>query len=198
MRLNLLYDLWYNPTWCSEILNENMGAVNIALSVSQTELLQQLRIRVHWPDDIIQNSLRCLEFSRFRVQHIRSTIFSNAICLNENVWISIEISLNFVLKGSINNIRTLVHTMAWHRPGDKPLSEPMMLSLLTHICVTQPQWVKITVVFLGDHPNLWFILFGYVSLVTATGNTKRVRSCCLIKLLQFIWRSATGRTVTID
>ena len=32
--------------------------------------------------------------------------------------------------------------MAWRRPGDKPLSEPMMVSVLTHICVTWPQWVK--------------------------------------------------------
>ena len=32
--------------------------------------------------------------------------------------------------------------MAWHRSGDKPLSEPMMVSLPTHICVTRPQWVK--------------------------------------------------------
>ena len=27
--------------------------------------------------------------------------------------------------------------MAWRQPGDKPLSEPVILSLLTHICVTQ-------------------------------------------------------------
>ena len=32
--------------------------------------------------------------------------------------------------------------MAWRRTGDKPLCEPMMVSLLTHICVTRPQWVK--------------------------------------------------------
>ena len=32
--------------------------------------------------------------------------------------------------------------MAWRRPGDKPLSEPMVINLLTHICVTRPQWVK--------------------------------------------------------
>ena len=32
--------------------------------------------------------------------------------------------------------------MAWRRPGDKPLSEPMMIRLLTHICVIRPQWVK--------------------------------------------------------
>ena len=30
--------------------------------------------------------------------------------------------------------------MAWRWPGDKPLSDPMMVSLLTHICVTRPQW----------------------------------------------------------
>ena len=32
--------------------------------------------------------------------------------------------------------------MAWCRPGDKPLSDPMMFNLLTHICDTRPQWVK--------------------------------------------------------
>ena len=31
-----------------------------------------------------------------------------------------------------------------HRQGDKPLSEPMMVSLLTHICVSRPQLVKPT------------------------------------------------------
>ena len=64
------------------------------------------------------------------------------ILLNENVRISIEISLNFVPKGPINNIQALVQIMAWRRSDDKPLSEPMMVSLLTHICVTRPQWVK--------------------------------------------------------
>ena len=33
--------------------------------------------------------------------------------------------------------------MAWCRPGDKPLSEPMTDRLPTHICVTRPQWVTI-------------------------------------------------------
>ena len=32
--------------------------------------------------------------------------------------------------------------MAWRRPGDKPLSEPMLASLLTHVCVTRPQCFK--------------------------------------------------------
>ena len=40
------------------------------------------------------------------------------------------------------NIPVLVQIMAWRRPGDKPLSEPMMVKLMTHICATRPQWVK--------------------------------------------------------
>ena len=61
------------------------------------------------------------------------------IFLNEDARISIKISLKFVPKGPINNIPALVQIMAWRRSGDKPLSEPMMVSLLTHICVARPQ-----------------------------------------------------------
>ena len=61
------------------------------------------------------------------------------IFLIENVWISITISLKFVPEGPINNISALVQIMAWRRPGDKPLSEPMMVEFLMHICVTRPQ-----------------------------------------------------------
>ena len=32
--------------------------------------------------------------------------------------------------------------MDWRRLGVKPSSKPMMVSLLTHICVTRPQWVE--------------------------------------------------------
>ena len=64
------------------------------------------------------------------------------IFLNENVRIPITISLKFVFKGLISNIRSLGQIMAWRRPGDKPLSEPMMVWLPTHLSVTRPQWVK--------------------------------------------------------
>ena len=64
------------------------------------------------------------------------------IFLNENVWVSIKISLEFVPRGPVNNIPVLVQIMTWRRPGDKPLSEPMGASSLTHICVSRPRWVK--------------------------------------------------------
>ena len=65
------------------------------------------------------------------------------IFLNENVWILINISLKSVPRGPINDIPTLVQVIAWRRPGNKPLSEPMMVRLPAHICVTRPQWVKL-------------------------------------------------------
>ena len=66
----------------------------------------------------------------------------NYIFLNENAWILNKISLKFVPMGQINNIPALVQIMACRRPGDKLLSEPMMISLLTLICIIQPQWVN--------------------------------------------------------
>ena len=44
------------------------------------------------------------------------------IFLNENLRISIKVSLKFVPKGEINNNPALVMIMAWRRSGDKPLS----------------------------------------------------------------------------
>ena len=84
--------------------------------------------------------------------HFTEDIF-RCIFFNENGCISINISLDFVSKGQINNISALVQIMAWRRPGDKPLSEPVMVSLPTHTCVTRPRfelnsngcyWWKIT------------------------------------------------------
>ena len=80
------------------------------------------------------NTLRPRQDSR----HFPDDIFK-CIFLNENATISFKKSLKFVPKVRINNIAALVQIMAWRRSGDKPLSEPMVVSLLTHICVTRPQ-----------------------------------------------------------
>ena len=58
------------------------------------------------------------------------------IFLNENSLISLKISLKLVPTVRNNNIPSSVQIMAWRRPGDKQLSEPMMVNLLTHIFVT--------------------------------------------------------------
>ena len=99
----------------------NKISFRLVISIYQ-QLVSTLRLRQngrHYPDDIFK-----------------------CIFLNENIRISIKISLRFVPKGPINKIPALVQIMAWRRPGYKPLSEPMVVSLPTHICFTWPQWVK--------------------------------------------------------
>ena len=83
---------------------------------------EHIEVETRWPP-----------FSR---RHFR-THFLERKCYN-----LINDSLKFVPDGPINNFPVLVQIMAWHRPGDKPLSEPMMIRLPTHICVTRPQWVN--------------------------------------------------------
>ena len=68
------------------------------------------------------------------------------IFLNENPRISIHISLKFVPKGPINNNPSLVQIIAWRRAGDKLLSEPMMSTSLTNICIIRPHWLR-------NHPH---------------------------------------------
>ena len=48
------------------------------------------------------------------------------IFVNEMFWILIEISVNLVRKGSIDNDHALVYIMAWRRKGDKPISESVV------------------------------------------------------------------------
>ena len=105
------------------------------------------------------NSLR----PRQNRRHFADAIFKR-VFLNENILISIDISLKFVRKDPIDHIPALVQIMAWRRPGDKPLSEPMMISLPTHICATRPQWVKERFIPQSkvDHSEIWsFVKCGF-------------------------------------
>ena len=101
---------------------QNQHCIYIYICINRPHFVNTLRLRKngrHFPDYIFK-----------------------CIFLDENVWISIKISLKFVPKGPINNIPALVQMMACPRSCDKPLSQPMMVNLLMHICVTQPQWVN--------------------------------------------------------
>ena len=69
------------------------------------------------------------------------------------MWTLIKISLKFVPKCSIHNIHALVQIMAWRRSGDKPLSEPVMASLPTHICVTRSQWANSCLICFRGRPG---------------------------------------------
>ena len=109
--------------------------------------------RINWLQSCWVNTLRL----RRNGHHFPDDIFKY-ISLNGNVWIPIKIS-QFVPEAPITNIPTLVQIMAWHWPGNKPLSEPMMVSLLMYICVTRhqsAQWRQLYyyVCLIGDSPIL--------------------------------------------
>ena len=87
------------------------------------------------------SSMHSQYLSRDKMDVISQTTFSNAF---SSMKIVIKFSLKFVPKGPIYNIPALVQIMAWRHPGAKPLSEPMVVSLPTHICVTRPQWVNMS------------------------------------------------------
>ena len=113
----------------------SMLCTNQSLNVSSTVI--STRPIHHWRICIFVNTLRPRQNGRYFADDTFKRIF-----LNETFRFLIEISLKFVPKGPINNIPSLVKIMAWRRSGDKPLSEPMMVWLLRHICVTRPQWVN--------------------------------------------------------
>ena len=123
-----------------------------------SEGIQRMKVHIaHWSINYIcyncthalHNRVRGISthWGRDKMAAIFQTAFSNTFpwkwkCMN------FEISLKFVPKGPINNIPAMVETMAWRRSGDKPLSEPMMVSLLAHKCFTRSQWVKNTAMWL--------------------------------------------------
>ena len=76
-----------------------------------------------------------IHWGRDKIDAISLPTFFKSSFLNENIWITIKLSLKFVLRIPINNIPALVQLMSWCQPGYKPLSEPMMVRLSPHICV---------------------------------------------------------------
>ena len=112
-----LYELQREIVYADDILIGSCGPNNSHNYRKSTWLINTLRLRhdgCQFPDDIFKY-----------------------IILNENVSISIMISLKFVPKDPINNIPALVQIMAWHRPGDKSLSEAY-LTLLGHLMSSWP------------------------------------------------------------
>ena len=95
----------------------------------------------HWPHG--EPLLELTHWGREEMNNISQTTFSYVFSSMKMFEFRLKLKLKFVPKGPINNIPALVQIMAWRRSGDKPLSEPMMVSLPTHIWVTLPQWVNV-------------------------------------------------------
>ena len=69
------------------------------------------------------------------------TAFSNAFSWMQMFALRLNFHWSLFQRVQLN-IPAMVQIMAWRRPGDKWLSEPMMVSLPTHICIARLQWVN--------------------------------------------------------
>ena len=121
-------------------------------------------------------------------RHFPDSIFK-CIFLNENIWISIYISLKFVPKGPIKNIPALVWKMAWPRPGDKPLSESVKVWLPIHICVTPPKLIHYNDVIMGAIASqITSLTIVYSTVYSGTDQRKHQRSASLAFVRGIHWR----------
>ena len=125
------------PTICTyhKLCNNNESKFPIfpeciftCLHITNTMLAAALETLTKWGQD--------------KLAAISQTPLSNAFFLMTIFESTRKSSLQFVSKGSVNNIRALFQIMACRLLGNKPLSETKMARLLTHICVTRPQLVK--------------------------------------------------------
>ena len=73
-------------------------------------------------DKIADKIIRRLHFK----MHFLMNMFAFCLSSHWSLFLRLEWTINIPALGQI---------MAWRRPGDKPLSESMVASLLTHICV---------------------------------------------------------------
>ena len=122
------------PTWVlSAPDGPHLGPMNLAIRNGIIEL-RQFWIRY---GSLPVNTLRQRQNGRFFPDEIFKWIF-----LNEYICIYLRISLKFVPRVQINNIPALVQIMAWRCPGASHYLNQWWYSLLTHICITRPQWVK--------------------------------------------------------
>ena len=131
----------HNKQMCWIAITIRFGALFHYLTYAIEMKRKSTKKYLHWNRKLLVSwEFKHIE-AETRWQPFPDDIFKS-IFFNENVQVLINISLTFVPKAPINNILALVQIMAWRRPGNKSLSDPMMVSLLTHICVTRPQWVN--------------------------------------------------------
>ena len=114
---------------------------------------------------ITDNTLRPGQNGR----HFPDDMFK-CIFVNDNVLTFINITLKFVPKGPINNSPALVQIMAWCLPGDKPLSEPMLVYSRTYALLGLNELIACRSIGLYHPVNIniqWYYVIAWWNRVTS-------------------------------
>ena len=90
----------------------------------------------------VPNYIALTHWGRDKMTAVSQTTLSNAFSWMKMLAFRLRFHWSLFQRFQINDIPSWVQIMAWRRSGDKPLSEPMMVSLSTHICITRPQRVN--------------------------------------------------------
>ena len=86
--------------------------------------------------------MQLTHWGRDKLVDISQTTFSNVFSSIKMLEFRLKFLWSLFLKVPIKTMPALMQIMAWCRPGEKPLSEPLRVRLPPHICVTRPQWIK--------------------------------------------------------
>ena len=135
--------LYLSLIWVWKLLNEDycdipQGPMTLSLLTDAVYVLPmqvalgQWEIQTLWYGNHNTEVNYHIEAETKNGRHFPDNIFE-CIFFNENMWISINISLKFVPKGPVNNIPSLVQIMACCLVSDKPSSEAMVVSLLRYM-----------------------------------------------------------------
>ena len=135
MSINILVGGVYIISYSIYIISYNIYIVSYTI----VWLALPTSVHKHTHDERNQSWHPLTHWGRDKMAAVSTDETFQSIFLNENVRISIKISLKFVPKGQIRNVPALDQIMFWRWPGDNPLSERVMVGLATHICVTRPQ-----------------------------------------------------------
>ena len=81
------------------------------------------------------------------------TTFSNAFFFNENIWISINISLRFVPKGPMDNKSTLVQIVTWRRTKQSGSRRNWSMSICNRLTLFQYSALLTPRVFFSPKPR---------------------------------------------
>ena len=131
-----------------------IGAVAVWNRVQHDDIITWKWFQNYW---LLGRGIGLTHWSRDKMAATWADNIFQCNCINEKILILIKMSLKIVPKVWINNIPALVQIMAWHRPGIKPVSKPVMVDLLMNICVTQTQWVKHILPTIGVNRLSWRI-----------------------------------------
>ena len=105
-------------------------------------MIQNTRLLEFYFKRNVSRSHNLIHCDRDKIADILHTTFWNAFPWMKMYEFRYKISVKIVPKGPVNNIPALAKIMAWRRPSDKSLSEPIMVSFLTHICTPHHKWVE--------------------------------------------------------